>query len=460
MSKSFRKPLAICLLLAVLLGASLLAFGEEAATEEAAAEGHGPLGLGATSAVLYCGNTGETLYSEKEDEQGSPYGFAGLLTTLLAVQKFPLTTQLTVSATATAQPGPRLGLLEGEVVTVEQLAYGSLLGNYNDCTYVLAEAVVQKMEEETGAAAGSMEPVTSLSQTLSNLDCRDTQLAAPTGYGGELANNHITTNNGMELIKVAFADGTIAEIASATRYTMVATNLSGERTLSRTVPLLEDPASGVKAVITAQPEGGTMMMAVLYEDHGLHLLGCLMGANPTSVEADMTSLLSYGTAHVEGISVVTAGEEVGKVRVKRGAKTTIVAYAAEDGLAYLPKEASRSLLRGEAVVREDVEAPVKAGDVIGVYEIYMQDELVNTIDLVAGEDVAVGWLPSYIGISNRVTIIMGCVLALVILFLLVRAINRGKARRRRKQIRKAKIMQMAQEELQREEEEARRGFRR
>ena len=79
------------------------------------------------------------------------------------------------------------------------------------------------------------------------------------------------------------------------------------------------------------------------------------------------------------------------------------------------------------------------------------------IHFVAGSDVEMGWLPSYIGISNRASVIASVVIFLVLLLLLVRNINIARSRRRRRRLRRDKALEIARHEL---EEEQRRRKRR
>jgi hypothetical protein len=61
------------------------------------------------------------------------------------------------------------------------------------------------------------------------------------------------------------------------------------------------------------------------------------------------------------------------------------------------------------------EAPVKKGDKVGMYYIYANKEIVGQGYLFAGEDVEKGWLPSYLFISNRTTLLSGTAIVLVLL---------------------------------------------
>lgn len=160
-----------------------------------------------------------------------------------------------------------------------------------------------------------------------------------------------------------------------------------------------------------------------------------------------------------GAKVVGKDSAQGKVRIKHGAKTRLEAYTAEVGYAYLPKEASESLITKQVVMRSDVEAPVKAGTVVGSLQIYVADELVNTVDLIIKEDVEAGWFTSYLGISNMAAVIIAAAAAVLLLLYIWICALRARARRRRKRQRQQRIMEIAMEEMRREQEHRERDWR-
>ena len=61
-----------------------------------------------------------------------------------------------------------------------------------------------------------------------------------------------------------------------------------------------------------------------------------------------------------------------------------------------------------------LEAPVKKGDKVGKYYIYANKEVVGQGYLYAAEDVETGWLPSYLFVSNRTSLIALIAIALVL----------------------------------------------
>ena len=93
----------------------------------------------AGAAALYCVNTDETIYSKDANTRYLPFSITKLLTALIAVENLPMDQKVTVSKEAAEQEGSTMSLQEGEVVTVEELLYGTLMLSGNDAAYALAE---------------------------------------------------------------------------------------------------------------------------------------------------------------------------------------------------------------------------------------------------------------------------------------------------------------------------------
>ena len=65
--------------------------------------GSDPLNLTASSAIVYCENTGQTIYEKNVGQKEYPYSITKLMTALLVVQKCPLDKKVTVSKDAASQ---------------------------------------------------------------------------------------------------------------------------------------------------------------------------------------------------------------------------------------------------------------------------------------------------------------------------------------------------------------------
>ena len=442
-----KKVIVILIIAGMVLGSVAMAVVYCFADEKAEASGEPE--ITAEAAILYCENTGEIIYAKNAKTVMKPYSITKLLTALLAVRNLSPDQVVTVSATAAGQGGSSMELKEGEQLTVEELLYGTLVVSGNDAAYALAEAV-----------SGSVSDFVDLmNKTAANIGCRNTKFANPSGLSNDIKKHYTTAEDFLQIAKLAFADDTVRKIAGASKHTVPATNKSDERKLEEHTELISKASSGIVAAKTGFWDEANCSISALYDKDGLRLIIILMGDTMDERTDDVLALTKYAERTIQGITVVKNGEAAGNVRVHHGAKTKIEAFAALDGVAYLPAGASESLITTEAVMKDDVEAPVEKGDVVGTYRIYVADELVNEVDLIAGEDVKTGWLPSYLGISNTTTVIGGAVIgALLILFIWIKVHN-VRVRRAKKRLHRQMVMEMAMEELRREQEKKERGWR-
>lgn len=401
----------------------------------------------AKGAIVYCQNTGEVVYSKNMNVKYAPYSVTKLMTVLLAVQHLPLDQEVTVSEEAASQSEASMNLKAGEVLTVKDLIYGTMLPSGNDAAYALGEAVSGTMDEF----------VKLMNKTAGNLGCENTRFKNPNGMK---VTGHYTTAYDMMLItKAALSNDVVRKAAGATSYTVAETNKSKERKLKTHISFLEDEDSGIYAGKTGYWDDSNSSIALGYSKDGLELYIVLLKAEAEKRTEDVEKLISYATAKVTGAKVVGKDSAQGKVRIKHGAKTRLEAYTAEVGYAYLPKEASESLITKQVVMRSDIEAPVKAGTVVGSLQIYVADELVNTVDLIIKEDVEAGWFTSYLGISNMAAVIIAAAAAVLLLLYIWICALRARARHRRKRQRQQRIMEIAMEEMRREQEHRERDWR-
>lgn len=431
MKKTIRRVIALAAAVAVVLTSQAApAFAAQVEKPDITASG----------AIVYCQNTGEIVYSKNREKKLAPYSVTKLMTVLLAVQNLPLDQEVTVSAKAAAQEESSMDLKEGEVLTVKDLIYGCMLPSGNDAAYALGEAV-----------SGDMDSFVELmNKTAENIGCKNTHFSNPSGL--KSSKNYTTAYDMMLITKMALSNDVICKAAGSTKYTVAKTNKHKKRTLKTHLSFLSDAESGVYAGKTGYWDDSSCTIALGYRKDGLRLFIVLLGDTADERENDVNKLIAYAKQKVEGVKVIGKDKASGKVRIKHGAKTRLETYTAEIGYAYLPKEASESLIGTKVTMDSDVKAPVKAGTVVGKLEIYAADELVNEVDLIIKEDVEAGWFPSYLGISNLATMIICGVIALLLVFFIWVSAVKAKYRRKKQRIRQRKIMEMAMAEMRKEQD--------
>ena len=396
--------------------------------------------LSAQAAALYCENTGEMVFTLNSGEIHSPYELIDLVTALVVVQKLPLDREVTVSKKAAARTGEVMGLKKGEVITVEDLLYGLMFLSADDAAIALAEEV-----------AGSPTKFRAeMKRMAENIGCTDTVFK---NVSGDKADGQKTTAEDMlKITRVCFSDPTIKKIASSKEYKLHKTNKHKSRKIESPLTIISNEEIG-SACAKGGSYGETDGAAVCeYMKDGLHLYAVILEGRMSARETDMKALFTYAENKIEGVKAVTAGKSVGKVRVRHGRETIVEVFTGSDGYAYLPKEGSKELVSLRAVMDDGIQAPLTEGQRVGTYEIYVGDDVVNSVPLVVHQNIDVGWFPSYIYISDNMTVVIASVLCVIIILILIALIARLFNRHKRKKLRKRKIRRMAEQRMREEEE--------
>ena len=230
----------------------------------------------ADGAIVMEASTGLILYEKNIHTQYFPASITKILSTLLAIENSDLNDTITVSYEAewyVSKTSSRMGLVEGEQLTMEEALYGVMLESANEATYAVGEHV--------SGAIGNF--VSLMNTRAKELGCLNTNFANSHGLHDD---NHYTTPYDMALIsKAAIANPIFRKITGTSTYAMPATNKSPARLLSnhhlfvlKTLPY--DYAIGGKTGATpralntlvtyAKKDGMTLISVVMHVDTPQH----------------------------------------------------------------------------------------------------------------------------------------------------------------------------------------------
>ncbi len=448
MKRILRKTITFLLILTmVLTSAAGTAFAAD-----------GPSVNGET-AIIYCETTDEVIWEKNADQAMNPASMTKLLTCLLAIENLNLDQEVEITQEATEVIPTKIWLQVGEKITVRDLLHAALLESANDAATALGIAT-----------AGSVKDFAKMmNNRAKKIGCTNTNFVNPSGLYGK--GQHSTARDIALITAEAFDNKTLKSIAGTLEYTIGKTNKSEARELENGNLFLKGgeqklPSgtikvkkySGVFGGKTGTTEEQVATMTVGMDYDGLELYHVIMGTTMEERFPDIRKLLDYAKENVTPYEVFKKGEIFEDARLTYGATNKVAGVAAYNGVINLPEGASPALITTKEVYEEDLKAPITAGDRLGVVEIYLADEKVREIRLVAAEDVKEGWFLSPYGITNLQTIFICGGAALVLIFIItiftLRSINKKKAKRRRQQ----RIMEEARRQLEREQSMKQRGW--
>lgn len=375
----------------------------------------------ARGAALYSIDMDRIIYGKNENDRMEPYSTTKLLTCWLALENLGPDEMVTVSEKA-AQPlenGTTIWLKTGEKISVRDLVYGAMLESGNDAAHALGEAV-------SGSEADFAEL---MNKTAEEWGCKDTHFVNANGWKNA---EHYSTAYDMAVITARCLENKeLAEIAMAKSYTAAATNLSGERELKNYFLHVTGKIDALTGGKTGTWDDDDCAIVASFSEGGLSEVVVLLGDTEKGRPEDLHKLIEFSHSVTPGFAVPASGAVIETARVRHGEKTKLDLIS--DGTTYAyPKENKEKEITTE-ISYDKLEAPVNKGDAVGTLTVYANDKLIGEHKLIASEDIAVGWLPSYIYISNQMTLnILKVLGALVLLILLLRIINKSRSKRRKR----------------------------
>lgn len=254
-----------------------------------------------SQALLYCVESGQTLFEKNADTAALPASLTKLMTALIVLEHEPdLTRQTTVSQTAVQveSDSTRIGLIPGEVVTLHDMIYGTLMYSANDAANVLAEYVGQTQQ---GFAA-------MMNARAAELGCKSTHFQNAHGLD---AGQHYTSARDIALIMEALLQHPrFLEISRAPAYTMPPTNKYNQQRIFKTKQQMRMPDSEFfNPAVIASKNGYTSKahhtQAVAARKDGMTWIAVSMGASEDRMDAwrDMRTLIDYGLEQFHAVTL-------------------------------------------------------------------------------------------------------------------------------------------------------------
>ena len=331
--------------------------------------------ISAQNAVLIRADTGELLYGRNEHIRAPMASTTKIMTALVALEALPLETEIKITSASVGIEGSSIYLVEGEILTLEELLYALLLESANDAATAIAIAV-----------SGSIEAFAErMNQTAAALRLKDTHFSNPHGLDNP---EHYTTAYELSLItREALKNPVFKRMVSTDRTTISHMGNDGVRLLVNHNKLLHSykGAVGVKTGFTKK--SGRCLVSAAERD-GLSLIAVTLRA-PDDWK-DHTAMLDYGFSLYEPVVLATPGQLDSPLSVVGGSCAYVMLHNRDGLVLSLPKA------RGEIMeileLPQFLYAPVMAGQVVGRYVYYevLPDgslQLLGEVPLYAGHTV-------------------------------------------------------------------------
>lgn len=347
--------------------------------------------LNAKTAILYSLDTGDILYSQNADTKVYPASLTKMLSAVVLIENTPdldaeiLTYTEKANNEILGTGSVVVGLKIGEQITARQALNCLLVSSGGDVAYLIAH-------HYGGSTDGF---VALMNEKAKEIGMTSSHFGNPVGLHDE--ETYTTGNDILTLTKYALKYDVFKEITSTVRYTLPATNMSGERHYSTTNYLINPTtnyyyqyASGVKTGFTTEA-GRCVVSTASYG--GYNYLCVIMGCDNSDGRRhefiDSRSLYRWAFNNFEYKSILDTTKPVTEIEVELSLDTDHIPLYAEKELAQIfPKNADTSTVTIKPnLIADSVDAPIEAGTILGTADVIYSEEKIGTVNLVAGETV-------------------------------------------------------------------------
>ena len=354
-------------LAAALVAALLLAVPARAAAA--------PPSVDAGAAVLVEKETGTVLYEQNAHDKLEPASVTKIMTLLLVMEDIDsgaLSTEdmVTVSAHAASMGGSQVYLKEGEQMSVHDLLKAVAVASGNDASVALAEHL-----------AGSEEAfVQRMNQRAAELGMTDTCFVNCTGLP---AAGHLTSAYDIALMSREL----ILNHPAIREYTTIWMDSlrGGQFQLANTNKLIRfyEGATGLK---TGSTDAAGYCLSATAERDGMELIAVVLKCPSSDVRsAAASSLLNYGFANYTLMDVYPS-QALPPVDVLLGESDTVQPVLSTSSRILVEKSMVDQVTT-QLELCQDVEAPVEAGQKLGQMTVWVGDQQLQAIPIVADSAV-------------------------------------------------------------------------
>ncbi|NLO21691.1 MAG: D-alanyl-D-alanine carboxypeptidase [Syntrophomonadaceae bacterium] len=320
--------------------------------------------------ILMDFHSGRILYAKNINQNMPPASVTKIMTALLVTENGDLDQVVEISPYAASTRESGLYLQAGEKMTRRQLLYACMLPSANDASVALAESVSGQEEDF----------VELMNQRAAELGLEDTHFCNPHGLH---ESDHYTTAYDLAcLSRVAMQDPTFREIVSTSNIVIPGPPKEEDRSIWNQNRLLYryDRAVGIKTGFTHQA-GNCVVGAA--QKNGMLLIA--VSLNSPSVYQDLMNMLDYGFSNYHLVELEPSKETL-LVKVKGGIENKL-SLEPEQQLLIAAMDGEESELSCEFLPVAEVRAPVNQGDVLGLATIYLENQEIASIKLVAASSV-------------------------------------------------------------------------
>ena len=384
--------------------------------------------------LLADSKTGKYLYKENINEKISPGGFTKIMTAIIAIENMVEETE-TVGVDASTVENydysfGHMGILPGEVLTLEDLINGMLLYDAGDA----AEAIAAY---STGSRSDFISKMNSKAVEIGALN---TKFTNPTGFPDK--KQYSTVEDIYKITKYAMGLEYFRDVVKKYRHEIEPTNkyrqkryLDNKNKFQNTSSTDKYYTSRAKGIKTSYIDDTNCGVILLYETEKLELISIVASAPYDGIlnyaYEDTRSLIDYGLNYYTNVKVISENDILAEVELNNAKDTDrILLEATDDVYINLPKNYDEEKLETKVVLEDKIKAPISKGKILGSVTVLYDGEEYISAALTSPNEIKAdnlkGFFKKIISILTYPPLLVGLGILLIIVVWSTLIFNRKK----------------------------------
>lgn len=330
--------------------------------------------ISAPSAVLMEPVSKKILFEKNAHDVRACASITKVMTLILVFEaiengKISFDDTVTASKHASSMGGSDIWLEEGETMTVHEMIKAVVVASANDAAVALAE-LVSGTEDEF---------VEKMNDRASELGMNETVFKNCNGLDEE---GHLTS-----AYDVALMSSELIKHEKIFEYSSIWLDYlrDGKTQIVNTNKLLKS-YSGITGLKTGTTSQAGSCMSATAERSGLKLVAVVLGCESgTARFSDAATLLDYGFANYKVEKLVLPEDCLVPIKVKGGMSSEVTVTCTPSDSVVLPK-GDTTELKAEFTLCEELEAPVRLGEIVGKLSYSFDGATIDEFDIVTSSE--------------------------------------------------------------------------
>jgi len=323
----------------------------------------------AKSAIIMEASTGKVLYAKNAEERRYPASTTKMMTLIVALEHGNMDDLVPVSDNAANTEGSSLSLVAGEKMKLLDMLTGMMMISGNDATVAVAEYI-----------AGSVPKFAQMmTEKAKAIGANDTNFSNSSGLPDP---NHYST--AADLAKIAaygYKNPLFTKIVSTEHVVLPSPDKDQVRDLYNENRLLwlYDGGNGVK---TGYTDAAGRCLVSGAKRNGIQLVVVVLDSD--CMWDDSMKLLDYGFSRMRPVKLLGQGSILKTVHVDDGTTDTVRLITTQD-VCIPVSDDDNAKFTTSVIAPNRIDAPVVAGQKIGMIKTYYGNTEIASVDLVAAD---------------------------------------------------------------------------